>query len=188
MKHEEVLEQISYLRELTERTRLRAAHRYNDFFVWGLVWIVGYISTLWYSYWIIWPVIISAGYFATFFMKKGRNGISQLEKQLISVMVVFNVSSLAIFLILLTRTTDILLFNAYWPFQIGVLYIVFGIFIGREYVVIGCWLLISAVASLFLTLMLQHIWLAIASGGGLLTTGLILRKQVMHSEQFRGVQ
>lgn len=73
---------------------------------------------------------------------------------------------------------DVRIINDFWPFQIGLIYMVSGVFLGRELVWIGLWLAASAVASLYMAAPLQEVWLAAAGGGGLFLTGLLMWRQV----------
>jgi hypothetical protein len=65
---------------------------------------------------------------------------------------------------------------SYWPFHIGLLYIIAGIFIGRQLIYIGGWLILVAVAGCWLPVTIQLVWLAVSGGGGLILTGIIFRK------------
>ena len=60
MKTQDALDQITYLQELINQTRLRAADGYPYFLLWGLLWIVGYTASILWSD-LVWPGILVAG-------------------------------------------------------------------------------------------------------------------------------
>jgi hypothetical protein len=60
MKTQDVLDQIAYLQELINQTRLRAADGYPYFILWGLLWIVGYTGSILWSH-LVWAGILVAG-------------------------------------------------------------------------------------------------------------------------------
>ena len=61
MKSDEALEQIAYLKEITDNSRLKAAYGYPYFFLWGIVMAIGYIGVLWVKPDLIWAIADSAG-------------------------------------------------------------------------------------------------------------------------------
>lgn len=69
----------------------------------------------------------------------------------------------------------------YMPFQVGVAYMVAGVFIGRDLKYIGLAMIITSLLSLLMPCPIQDIWLAIIGGGGLVLTGLIFKNQVKKS-------
>src|SRR5260370_25423418 len=69
-------------------------------------------------------------------------------------------------------------YTSYFPAGIGVIYIVTGLFIGREYILIGAWLVLCGVTGLAMPVVISVVWMAFAGGGGLLLTGFILRRQL----------
>ncbi len=80
-------------------------------------------------------------------------------------------------LLMISQNSQLL--NSYWPFHIGLLYIVAGIFVGRQMILIGGWLMLVAVAGIWVPTPFQEIWLAAGGGGGLILTGIIFRKHVI---------
>ncbi|MBP2650998.1 MAG: hypothetical protein H6Q74_1823 [Firmicutes bacterium] len=182
MKEKEMLDQITYLRDLTRKTRLDAAQGYKYFLIWGIVVILGYISTLWYQPYMIWPAAVSVGIMVHFSLEKPYNHSQSLAKRLYFLALVLAIAAFLVFGLLIIRTSDPIILNAYWPFQVGVIYIATGIFIGRDFILVGCWFILSTLASLYLSLPLQNIWLAISCGGCLVLTGLFLRKRVVRGD------
>jgi hypothetical protein len=83
---------------------------------------------------------------------------------------------------LLLVTDDPQIIISFWPFHVGLLYILAGIFIGRPVLIIGCWLILAAVAGVWLPPLWQQIWLAAGGGGSLILTGVNMRKQVIKDE------
>jgi hypothetical protein len=67
---------------------------------------------------------------------------------------------------------------AYWPVAIGVIYVLNGIFLGREMVLIGIWMLVTGLASLGLPDPWGALWMACAGGGGLIASGVVLRRRL----------
>ena len=60
MKTQNALEQINYLQDLISQTRSRAVEGYPHLLVWGALWVVGYLSTIWLSH-VVWPIIGAVG-------------------------------------------------------------------------------------------------------------------------------
>lgn len=184
MKTQDALDQITYLQELINQTRLRAADGYPYFLLWGLLWIAGYMASILWSH-LVWAGILVAGGLVSvvigFKMKKNLPA-PPLLKKIGWVMLVLFVYIAFLFGRLLLVTDDPQIIISFWPFHIGLLYILAGIFIGRPMIIIGCWLILAAVAGLWLPLPWQQIWLAAGGGGSLLLTGLIMRKQVIKDE------
>lgn len=183
MKPEEAIEQITYLRDLLDRSRLRAAGGYPHFLFWGVLWVVGYLGTLWLPVplgrW-VWPAIYvvgAAGSTLIGIRTAHATPVPALLKKLGWLTVIFSVASLGL-LILFVGMSDRHTINAYWPFVIGVMYATNSLFLGRELMLIGVWLVVTAVASLWMASPIQDIWLAMAGGGGLILTGILLRRQV----------
>ncbi|NLM37537.1 MAG: hypothetical protein GX202_05355 [Firmicutes bacterium] len=184
MKTEEVLDQIAYLRELITQTRLRAADGYPFFLLWGLLWIVGYMGSIWLSSQVWAGVVVVGGVLSVVvgFKKKNELAAPPLLKKIGWLELILFAYSAFLFSLLLLFTDNFQIINSFWPFQIGMLYILAGIFAGRSLVLIGCWLMVAAVAGIWIPFPWQQIWLAAGGGGGLILTGLLLRKQVIKGE------
>ena len=184
MKTQDALDQIAYLQELINQTRLRAADGYPYFLLWGLLWIVGYTASILWSH-LVWTGILVAGGLISAvigFKKKKNLPAPPLLKKIGWVMLVLLVYIAFLFSRLLLVTDTLQIIISFWPFHVGLLYILAGVFIGRPMVIIGCWLILAAVAGIWLPSFWQQIWLAAGGGGSLLLTGLIMRKQVIKDE------
>ena len=184
MKTREALDQITYLQELITQTRLRAADGYPYFLLWGVLWILGYISSIWLSH-LVWLVIGPVGGVLSivprFTRKKGQSAPPLLKKLGWLMMILFLYVGF-LFYQLLAISQSIQLLNSYWPFHIGLLYIAAGIFVGRQIILIGGWLILVALIGISLPFPFQAIWLAVSGGGGLLFTGFFFRKHVIKDE------
>lgn len=184
LKTQEALDQITYLQELITQTRLRAADGYPYFLLWGALWILGYVGSIWLSH-LVWPVIGPVGGILSivigFARKKGRP-VPPLLKKLGWLMLILSLYAGFLFNRLLTITQNAQLLNSYWPFHIGLLYIAAGIFVGRQIILIGGWLILVAVTGIWVPTPFQAIWLAAGGGGGLILTGFLLRKHVIKDE------
>lgn len=183
MKPEEALDQISYLRGLVQQSWLRVTWGYPHFLLWGVLWVIGYLSTLWtpepQRLW-VWPAVYVVGAMgsASLGKKAGRRApVPTLLKKLGWINLVLLAGSILL-LVFFVGFTDRHTINAFWPFQIGVFYIVNGLLLGQELVFIGSWLVSAAITSLWMASPIQDIWLAVAGGGGLILTGILLRRQV----------
>ncbi len=183
MKPEEALDQISYLRELVQQSRLRVAWGYPHFLLWGALWVIGYLGALWtpepQRLW-VWPAVYSVGAIgsATLSTMSGRGApVPALLKKLGWINLVLLAGSVLL-LVFFVGFSDRHSINAFWPFQIGTFYIVSGLLIGQELVLIGSWLVFAALVSLWMASPIQDIWLALVGGGGLILTGILLRRQV----------
>jgi hypothetical protein len=187
MKSEEALEQIEYLKELTEKTRMNAAYGYHFFILWGILCIIGYLHRLIFPIHLwgwIWLIITIVGMILTAIFIINRNkkyGYTQLSKKIgLQCLVLFAVDELIFCLLLYYKIYALL--NPYWAFQIGVVHIIAGVHIGRDFRLIGLWMTIAAIASFYMPAQLQHIWLAISFGGGMLFTGILFKYQVKKAE------
>jgi hypothetical protein len=183
MKPEEALDQITYLRELVSQSRVRVAGWWSYFIVWGVLWIAGYLGTLWlpqpYNEW-TWPVVYALG-FGRSFWQSARHGRGQPTPALLKklgwvswILLGAGLSLGWLFPLDMGRHTV----NALFPFWVGLVYVVNGIFLGRELVWIGAWVAAAAVGSLWLPAPVQDYFLAAVGGGGLVVTGTFLRRQV----------
>lgn len=182
MKTQEALDQIAYLQRLIAQTRLRAADGYPFFLLWGLLWIVGYVGSIWWSH-RVWVGVSLVGAVISVMIgwkKKQEQPVPPLLKKIGWLMLVMFVYIVFLFSQMLLLTDSVQVINSFWPFHIGLLYILAGIFEGRSMLMIGCWLMVAAVAGLWLPFPWQELWLAAGGGGGLILTGALLRKQVIN--------
>ncbi|HHT48941.1 MAG TPA: hypothetical protein GXZ98_06585 [Firmicutes bacterium] len=180
MKTEEALDQIAYLQKLIAQTRLRVADGYPFFLLWGLLWIVGYMGSIWWSHG-VWVIIAPVGALLSVviaFKKKKELPVPPLLKKIGWLMLIMFIYIAFLFSRLLLNTDSPQIINTFWPFHIGLLYILAGIFEGRSMLLIGGWLIVAAVAGFWIPFPFQEIWLATGGGGSLILTGVIMRKQV----------
>ncbi|NLM37310.1 MAG: hypothetical protein GX202_04205, partial [Firmicutes bacterium] len=166
MKTEEALDQIAYLQRLIAQTRLRAADGYPFFLLWGLLWIAGYVGSIWWSHG-VWAGIAPAGILlsAVIGFRRQKAPVPPLLKKIGWLMLILFIYIAFLFSQLLLVTDSTQAINSFWPFHIGLLYILAGIFTGRSLVLIGGWLIVAAVTGLWIPSPFQEIWLA-AGGGG----------------------
>ena len=188
IEYDEALKQISFLKEITEQSRLKVAEGYPYFFLWGFIWFVGYLASIVIfgrNTGIMWLVLVIFGFIGTVLIGKGKGRKTGPNPTLLKKLgwlslLLWTVALL--FFVLFYKVFHgffrLNLINAYWPFQIGVIYLANSIFFGRQLVIVGCWLIICALVSLLLPFPFFFIWLALAGGGGLIFTAYIFRKQV----------
>lgn len=186
MNPEDALKQIEYLKELADETRIRASEGYPFFLLWGALWILGYIGMINLDYQ-IWAWVAPLGGILSGVIgwrMKPYSGAGPLLKKLAKLSVILGVSACCVFAALVTVSTNPnpRFLTAFWPFQIGVIYTAVGLFMGKEMVKIGGWLLATAIISLWLPPTFQLIWLAALGGGALLLTGLLLLRQAKRNE------
>ena len=185
----EALAQIAYLRNLVEETRIRVADGYREFGMWGIVWIVGYgLSALYYANesaspgprtgwtWLVLIGLATIGHVILGISSRRRNRATALGRKLLFVNL--TIAFAAVGHILLYSKLSIPSSGAFIGFWVGVAYIINGIFIGRELVGIGGWLLVVAIVTRMIEgSAARSIWLAVAGGGSLLLTSLLLYRQ-----------
>lgn len=191
MKPEEALEQIAYMRRLVDDSRVKLSGFGPYFILWGVLWIVGYLGALWFpggmrDY--VWPAVYLIGLGASFWpaLRRGAGSGSPapaLFKKLSWLSLVLLVGFLALPFIFFANPNHPYqpsqhTVNAYYPFVIGLIYVAQGIFYGRAIVATGAWLMVAGVVSLWMPWPLQNQFLALAGGGSLILTGLVLRRQV----------
>lgn len=189
IEYDEALKQISFLKEITEQSRLKIAESYPYFFLWGLIWFVGYLASIVIpgrNIGIMWLVLVIFGFIGSALIENGNGRKAGPNPTLLKKLgwlslLMWTVAVLFFFLFfeVYRGFFKLNLINAYWPFQIGVIYLANSIFFGRQLVIVGCWLILSALVSLLIPFPFFFIWLALAGGGGLLFTGYIFRKQVL---------
>jgi hypothetical protein len=190
---QQALAQIGYLRELVDDTRLRAADGYPIYLLWGVLWIVGYAVSAWTSlvdedvhFWvggIAWAAIALGGsignlvLFRSYFRRvHERRPKTALSRGLFRMNVALTLLGLSLPFVFGGAEH----INVAWlPFWVAVIYILNGVFLGRELVILGGWLLLTVFA-LHLTTSdwLQAVILGLAGGGSLIATGLIFRRRV----------
>ena len=180
MKTQEALTQLAYLQELVAQTRLRAEEGYPYFLLWGGLWIIGYLGSIWLPAYAVWPALCFVGGLvsAVIGFMKGKKGqpVPPLLKKLGWLALILSFAAGCVFALLLTLTRNGRLLNSYWPFHVGVIYLAAGVFMGRPMVFIGGWLVLVAVTGVLLPAPVHQIWLAIGGGGGLALTGFLFRK------------
>lgn len=182
MESNEALNQIAYVRDLLTKTRLSSAEGYPYFILWGIIWILGYIGSIWIPPY-LWSGLCLIGGIGSFFIGKRRKwkptDLKLLKQLAIQALILF-MTSLPIYALLFFSKLDAIIY-AFWPFEIGIIYMVIGVFMGKDLMGIGSGLVFAALISLLLPNPFQFIWLAIIGGGGLLMTGIIFRNQVKKS-------
>lgn len=189
MHKDEIKEQINYLQELADQTRYKAAYGYPYFILWGIAWIIGYLGSISYSQ--IWLYVL-LGVLAVYFLLHWRQKNNQdrdktitpstLSKKVYLLMWILLIAAAILFVVFSWQIESDRLLNAYWPFQIGIIYVATGLFMGKKMMKIGIWLIIASFIGLWLPLFFNHIWFALAGGCGLLFTGFYFRRQVKTDE------
>ena len=184
MEKEKAFEQIEYLQELAEQSRLRAARGYPFFLLWGVLWVIGYLGTAIYSP-TIWGIVGLTGGIGSIWIsyrQVSKETAPLLLRKLKRLEGLLLLAALAIYFVLVNFIEVRQFFNAYWPFQIGVMYTAAGIFIGQRMIKIGLWLIGIAAIGFWLPEFWCEVWFAFLGGGGLLFTGWYFRKQVLEDE------
>ena len=175
LEQREALEQIAYVRRLLDQSRLHAARAADYFLLWGVIWIVGYLGMFVVGW--LWFALIPAGVIGCAVLGRrdgGRGAVATpLTRQLGAVNLILFTAALGAAI----AARDASFALAMWPLAIGVIYLVNGVFIGRDFLVIGAWLSAAGLVAVWLPIAAGVLWLAFAGGGGLLTTGLLLRRQ-----------
>lgn len=185
---DEAIKQIAYIRELLETTKRRVATYWPIFVLYGPLWVLGYSGEHWLRNgvpgWLEWrwTILNCAGGLASFVWltkRRQRRPITSFERQMLWTQVgLFCAFFIGLPLVIGGSAID---YNMYVPFYIGVAYFVAGVFLGRELVFIGVWITICAGAAAFLPEDVRWLWFAVNGGGGLIVTGLLLRRQLRRS-------
>lgn len=177
VKIDDALTQITYMRQLTDATRLRAAGGYPSFILWGTAWMIGYLVAIWVPW--IWAAVLPAATLGNFLIGRllrrgGQQPFHPLWNKLGWMNLILFATAVAASVLIAHSARGAATF---WPAAVGIIYMVNGVFIGREMVLIGGWLIIAALISLTMPFTSALIWLAIGGAGSLLLTGLLLRRQ-----------
>lgn len=186
LQPDDVLEQISYLKELADQSRIKIAYGYPYFFLWGFIWLVAYLGSIMVPdkhISMMWLIMISIGFVGTgligYRIGRRTGPVPALLKKLGVLSLLMWAVAGILFLLTFRGGFNLNLINAYWPFQIGAIYLANSIFFDRQLALIGCWLILTAFISLIIPIPYLFIWLALAGGGGLIFTGYTFRKQVV---------
>jgi hypothetical protein len=184
MKSEEALEQIAYIRDILEKSRLKAIEGYPAFLLGGALWFFANILSVFAGYfpganylWIVFGFASIAAARVVVRRHKWPSMNIKLLKQLGKQCIIILTSSIPIGILLFYLNAGWAL-KVYIPFQVGVVYMAAGVFIGRDLKLIGMGLAATSLLSLLMPYPLQDVWLAVIGGGGLVLTGLIFRNQV----------
>jgi hypothetical protein len=187
MKSEEALEQLAFLKELTAKTALNIAYGYRYFILWGILCAFGYINNVIFPMYLhnyLWSAISIVGLIITIVIlikEKKKHGGSPLFKRIgIQCLILFLIDYLFFGFFIHYKIYELL--NAYWSFQIGIIYIIASIHLNRSLTFIGLWLILTAIVSFFIPIQFQNIFMAITFGGGLIFTGVIFKIQIRKIE------
>jgi hypothetical protein len=186
---DEAIKQIAYIRDLLDSTKQRVATYWPIFVMWGPLWMLGYLGEYWQDNggpaWLDWrwAILNAIGFVGTFLLvsqRRGRQPLTSLERQMLWLQVgVFFAFFFGIPMAIGGGT--IVDWNTYVPFYVGFTYFVAGVFLGRELIMISLWLAACALAAEFLPEHVRWLWFAVNGGGGLIVSGLILRRQLRRS-------
>jgi hypothetical protein len=180
----EALGNIAYMRGLIEQTRGRVAARYGFFLLWGVVWVAGYLATAFVpppTGYILWVPFVVLGMVGSTWLGMRMPKDQSVAPTLGTRLAWMNLALVGAFIcapLFLGDNFSYVKDIAYIPAAVGVIYAVNGIFVGREMILIGAWLLVAAGASLAMGPTVQLVWMAIAGGGSMILTGLLLRRQL----------
>lgn len=187
---DEAMKQIAYIRDLLEATKQRVATYWPVFVMWGPLWVLGYAGEYWDDNggpaWLDWrwAILNGIGFVGTFVWvsrRRGRRPLATFERQMLWLQVGL---AFAFFLgipMAIGNGLTVIDFNTYIPFYIGFTYFVLGVFLGRELILISLWLAATALAAELLPEEIRWLWFAVNGGGGLIVSGLLLRRQLRRS-------
>jgi hypothetical protein len=180
IKPEEALDQIRFLKELTQQTAIQISKGYLIYILWGLIWIAGYIGEAFSPIpfkGTVWAILCTIGIIGTILIYTRIKDwtATPLSKKLLKMNIILGLASVLFFAVLFLNPNYYFI-NAFWAFQIGVIYMINGVFIDKKLILIGIWTTGASLISLLSpSLFIQCFWLAITGGGGLLTIGIFLR-------------
>jgi xanthosine utilization system XapX-like protein len=181
ISHAEAAETLRDIEQTDRRTRVSGAYHVasSHFILWGLVWVGGYTGSglvpmeKWGLVWL--PLIVLGVIAALAIGRRGGSGKVKFDARksfvmalaiglfIGSVFTVFNPTTPAPYLV--------------FPALIASLvYVLFGMFNLPRYTVIGASMFVATMAGFYLAGPLLPFWLAATGGGGLILSGLWLRR------------
>ena len=181
MQRDEAIAQVEFMKSLIDSTRLRLADGYPFFLLWGVAWVVGYLAEVVVPSGLAWiPVLLAAIVGQLVLMARfARNATAQPPVAIVKPLRDLNLVAaigLVVFAAVLIRSSAGA--GVYFPMAIGTIYALNGAFFGRGAFVIGGFLVGVGLIATVLPSQAASFWLAIAGGGGLVSTGLLLRHQL----------
>lgn len=160
-----------------------AAYRYQKasphFFLWGLIWFVGYAVTYVRPRWtLLWPVLTVIGFAGSFWISWRAPG----ERSRESFRWRYGTTIVAVFLFLealfaILPPISSLQVDAFFPLLIALWYVILGIWTrGTRIALLGLALGLFTVGGYFWLHRYFVLWMAVVGGGALILGGLWLRK------------
>jgi hypothetical protein len=167
--------------------RSRAAYSYSKgapyFFVWGIVWLLGYgaealvplahLSRNWVGWW--WTGLTIAGVAASLFI--GRRQASRNGRPAWRTAMLFLIIWLyffASFSVLPPHSEQQV--GAYIPLLFAAIYAAIGLWLGLRYILVGIFMAVATLAAYFLLGDYFFFWMALVGGGSLVLTGFWLQR------------
>lgn len=186
MNRNDALDQIDYLKTIINKNRVTAEQGYPYCILWGAIWIIGYLSNIWFSPIVWFFLTIPGGILSVVIGIKWpwppSSDIKLLKKVGIQAAVLF--AFLIIYPnIIYDHPTLVLDGNIFYPVILGIIYMMMGIMIGKSFTILGALLVLTGTLSKFFEGSAQNVWLALACGGTLFISGFLFRKAVIQREK-----
>ncbi len=146
------------------------------FYIWGLVWIVGYGLTDVRPFWagIIWPAVVIAGTVASLLLRRaiGRGPYTGSWRYgaLVAILWLFLIATYVVIGPVSPRGQ-----SAFVPLIFAALYSGAGLWLGSRYVVTGVAVAVLTLGGFFYIHEHFSLWMAAVGGGGLILAGVWLR-------------
>jgi len=157
--------------------RIAAPH----FFLWGAIWIIGYGVTGFdvHTGGILWLVLTVAGLAASVAMTRGQHGrlgdAARKAGQRVGLSsLAFVAFMIATYAILPPHTVNQM--NAFPALLVGMSYVIVGIWMYRRFLWLGAAIIAATLLGYFLLAPWFSFWMAAVGGGGLVLTGLWMRR------------
>lgn len=184
-QQQRALDDLSYIKQLTSENRKYAAEVSPYLILWGVIWVIGYGAEALQLYAVLswlWPVLGGVGFVINLFiiMKQTKsNPFPKVVARQFTVLICCFAYIVLIFVLFIALGLLQLEPSHYGLFIIllvSILYMLFGILLGKEIFLIGLWLgVLAAMTGIWFMPFASYIF-CICGGGSLIATGLLLRR------------
>jgi hypothetical protein len=151
-----------------------------------VIWIIGFGAGTWVKGWkygLVWGVLNLTGLTITYIVRYMRRNLSKntlIMKQLGRLNWILAVASILFFTFFLIPLGERIL-SLYWPFWVGVIYIVNSVFIGKQLAIFGLLLIAESLLAFIIPMPYFYYWLSLC-GVTFIMTGFIFMKQAKTHE------
>jgi hypothetical protein len=181
--HEEALQQIGYMRDVVDGIRMHIAEYHWIFLLWGTVWLAGFLGSWRLSSaeagttWICLVALATVIQGTVHFLRRRDQGMAstQLSRSLFRMNAVLVLAAIVAPVVVANGHVLRLNLGTYIALWVGVSYVLNGLFVGRELIAIGAWIVAVSLVASFMSPAMSNVLMAVAGGGGLIATAVVLR-------------